>query len=122
MQTFQPTCGVCFAGLENTLRGDIRIDNHMNVGGSDMESGQPPPFLNAKLNYGVSHGPSVLMPAQLESRFGHRFASMILKPRSGSAPAKVTVRTPAAITQQVGPVSRKCQQVSHSLESRKWAW
>ena len=36
MHTLQRTGGVCFAGLENTLRGDIRIDNHMKVGGSDI--------------------------------------------------------------------------------------
>ena len=35
MHTLQRTGGVCFAGLENTLRGDIRIDNHMKVGGSN---------------------------------------------------------------------------------------
>ena len=35
----QRTGGVCFAGLENKLWGDTRIDNHMKVRGSDMECG-----------------------------------------------------------------------------------
>ena len=123
----QRTGGVCFAGLENALRGDIRIDNHMKVGGSDIgciekESREPPSFLREKLHDGVPHSPSVLMPAQLESGFDHRFASMIVETRFGFATANVAVGTPAAVTRQVRPVSGECQQVGHSLDSGKWAW
>ena len=72
---------VCLAGLENTLRGNIRIDHHMKVGGSDMEGGQTPSFLRAKPHDGVPYSPPVLIPAQLESGFDHRFANMLLKTR-----------------------------------------
>ena len=74
---FNERVGVCFASLENTLRGDIRIDNHMKVGGSE-----------------------------LESRFDHRFANMNLKTRFGFPIANEAVGTTAAVTQQVTPVSR----------------
>ena len=53
--------------------GDIRIDNHMKVGGSDMESGQSPSFLRAKLHDGVPYSPPVLIPAQLGSGFRSSF-------------------------------------------------
>ena len=118
----QRTGGVCFAGLENTLWGGIRIDSHMKVSSSYMKRRQPPPFLHAKLHDGVPYSPPVLMPAQLESGFDHRFANIILKTRFGSAPANVAVGTPAAVTRQVRPVSGECQQVGHSLDSGKWAW
>ena len=53
------------------------------------------------------YSPPVLMPAQLESGFDHRFASKILKTRFGFAPAIVAVGTPAAVTRQVRPISGK---------------
>ena len=86
--------------------GDIRIDNHMKVGGSDMESGQPPSFLRAKLHDGGPYSPPVLIPAQLESGFDHRFANMILKTRFGFATANVAVW-----------YSRDCHPAS---KTRKW--
>ena len=94
----------------------------MKVGGSDMKGGQPPSFLRAKLHDGVPYSPAVLISAQLESGFDHRFANMILKTRFGLAIANVSVGTPASITRQVRPVSGECQQVGHSLDSGKWAW
>ena len=96
------------------ISSDIRIDNHMKVGGSDMESDQPPSFLRAKLNDGVPYSLPVLIPAQLESGFDHHFANMNLKKRFGFAKANVAVDIPAAVTRQVRPVSGECQQVGHS--------
>ena len=79
-------------------------------------------LVRAKLHDGVPYSPPVLIPAQLESGFDHRFANMILKTRFGFATANVAVGTPAAVTRQVRPVSGECQQVGHSLDSGKWAW
>ena len=114
---FNERVGVYFAGLENTLRGDIRINNHMKVGGSDWRAANHHPFCAPSST--MAYSPPVLIPAQLERVFDHRFANMNLKTRFDFAIANVAVGTPAAVTRQVRSVSGECQQVGHSLDSGK---
>ena len=99
----QRTGCVCLGGLENTIRGDIRIDNHMKVVVLTWRAANHHPFCAQSSTMASRTARLSLIPAQLEIGFDHRFANMLLQT---VAIANVAVRIPAAVTRRVRPVSR----------------